>query len=103
MATAMNARNLPVRRSLATPHVRDLVARALHDVAVLSLEFGPHDLPAAADREWIRGAIAIPIQEATEAALSVFDRAVWQALAQAPDRLLERYGESHLLDDLGLD
>jgi hypothetical protein len=92
-----------IRQCLVTAYARDQVARALRDAVVMGLEFGPHDLPSAGDREWIREAIASPIREATEAALEALNRSIWRALEGAPDALLDRYDESHRFDELGID
>ncbi len=92
-----------VRPNLATAYARDQVARALHDAVVEGLAYGPHDLPMAADREWIRAAMAIPIRQATEAALEVLGWSVTRVLDQAPDGLLARYAESHGLQERAID
>jgi hypothetical protein len=80
---------------LSTAYARDQVARALHDAVVEGFGFGPYDLPAAADREWMRAAMAIPIRQATEAALEVLGWSVTHALENAPDGLMGRYEASH--------
>ena len=82
-------------------HARDRVAKALYEAVVEGLEFGPRDLARAEDREWIRGCIAVPLQEATDAALEVLAWSMSRALERAPDGLLDRYVESHHLEDLG--
>jgi hypothetical protein len=82
---------------------RDRVIRALHDAVRDGLEFGPRDLPIAEDREWIRGAIAVPLQEATDAALEALSEAIARALARAPSGFIDRFERSHHLVELGLD
>ena len=64
-----------IERKIATEYGRDRVAKALYEVIHNGLEFGPRDMPTPEDREWIRGAIAMPIQEATQIAL---DALAWR-------------------------
>jgi hypothetical protein len=82
---------------------RDKVARALYEAAIEGMEFGPRDLPGAEDREWIRGALALPLQEATDAALEVLVWAMAQVLERAPNDLLTRFERSHHLEELGFE
>ncbi len=98
----------PVRRRLiaqhiASDHARDKVATALYEAVVQGLEFGPRDLPRAEDQEWIRANIAIPLQDATDAALQTLVRSVSRTLETAPDGLLDRFEKSHHLEDLGIE
>ena len=98
----------PVRRRLiaqhlASDHARERVATALYDAVVQGLEFGPRDLPRAEDQEWIRANMAIPLQDATDAALRTLVRSVSETLEQAPDGLLHRFEQSHYLEDLGIE
>ncbi|HEX5823451.1 MAG TPA: hypothetical protein VFY18_03235 [Candidatus Limnocylindrales bacterium] len=88
---------------VACDYARDKVARALYESVVEALEFGPRDLPRLEDREWIRGAIAIPLQEATDAALQVLTRSLTRTLARAPEGLLDRFERSNHLADLGIE
>ncbi len=92
-----------IARHVATEFARDKVAKALYEAAIEGLEFGPRDLPDAEDRAWIRGNIAIPLQDATDAALEVFAWSVSRALEQAPNGLLDRYEKSHHLAELGIE
>jgi hypothetical protein len=90
-----------VERLLTTTYARDRVAEALYEVLLDGLTCSPCDLPAADDREWIRGALAIPIQDTTAAALRSL---VWEmacVLENAPDGLLERLDRSHRRTELG--
>lgn len=103
IGTLDQARTQLIARHIATGHARDLVARALYESVLDGLEFGPRDLPRPEDREWIRGAIALPLQEATDAALETLARSVGRALERAPDRLLERFERSHELAELGFE
>lgn len=92
-----------IARQVASEYARDRVAKALYEAAVEGLEFGPRDLPQAEDREWIRGHIAAPLQEATDAALEVLAASMSRALQGAPDGLLDRYERSHHLEHLGFE
>lgn len=92
-----------IARHVVSEHARDRVAKALYEAVVDGLEFGPRDLARAGDRDWIRGSLAIPLQEATDAALEVLAWSVSRALERAPDGLLERYVASHHLEELGLE
>ena len=88
---------------VANDYARDKVARALYEAVVEGLEFGPRDLPRPADRDWIRGSLAIPLREATDAALEVLTGSVTRALERAPNGLLDRFEESHHLEELGFE
>ena len=90
-------------RHVRTEFARDRVIKALYDAVNDGLEFGPRDLPRAEDREWIRGAIAVPLQEATDAALDVLIASIAQALARSPNGWLERFERSHHLVELGVE
>jgi hypothetical protein len=92
-----------IARHLASEYARDKVAKALYEAVVEGLEFGPRDLPQADDRDWIRGAIAHPLQEASDAAVEVLAWSVSRALERAPNGLLDRYMRSHHLQELGID
>ena len=92
-----------IARHVVSEHARDRVTKALYEAVVDGLEFGPRDLARADDREWIRGALAIPLQEATDAALEVLSWSVSRALERAPDGLLDRYIASHHLVELGIE
>jgi hypothetical protein len=92
-----------IARHVVRDHARDRVAKALFEALVDGLEFGPRDLARAEDRDWIRGSLAIPLQEATDAALEVLAWSVSRALERAPDGLLDRFVASHHLEELGLD
>ena len=97
------SRSRAVEVQLATDYARDKVAKALYEVIVDGVEFGPRDLPTSEDREWIRGAIAIPLHEATEIALHILAWRLTQALERAPDGLLDRFDASHQSRELGWD
>jgi hypothetical protein len=92
-----------IARHVASEYARDKVAKALYEAVVEGLEFGPRDLPLADDREWIREAIAVPLQEASDAALKVLAWSVGRALERAPNDLLDRYERSHHLRELAVE
>jgi hypothetical protein len=83
-------------RALAThvssDYARDRVTRALYEAVLEGLALGPCDLRLAEDREWLHGAIAVPLQEATDAAIQVLVRSVGRTLERAPAGLLDRFG-----------
>lgn len=92
-----------IQRQIETAFARDAVSKALYAVIVEGMELGPCSLPIAEDREWIRGAIAVPIQEAGEVALEVLAWRLAQALDQAPERLREQFERSRRWQTLGWD
>jgi hypothetical protein len=92
-----------IARRVASDYARDRVRKALYEALVEGLEFGPRDLPLADDREWVRGAIAAPMQEATEAAIEALVWSVDEALERAPNGLFDRYIRSHNLRELGIE
>jgi hypothetical protein len=92
-----------IARHVASARARDEVAKALYKAIVEGLEFGPRDLARADDREWIRGNVAVPLQEATDAAFEVLAWSVSRTLERAPNGLLDRYVQSHHLEDLGIE
>jgi len=103
IATPAEARSRVIARHIATEYARDNVVKALYDAVVDGLEFGPRDLPLADDREWIRGNLAVPLQEATDAALQVLLWSVSRALEGAPNGLLDRFERSHRSDEVGVE
>jgi hypothetical protein len=94
-------RNQIIERSVATIHSRDTITKALYDVLLDSLDFGPRDLPLPEDREWLRGAVAMPLQEATDAALHALIWNISEIFERAPDRIRERFDRSHEGEYLG--
>ncbi len=92
-----------IARHVVSEYARDKVAKALYEAVTEGLEFGPRDVPLSADREWIRGAIAVPLQDATDAALEVLSWSVSRTLERAPSGLLERFEQSHHFEQLSLD
>jgi hypothetical protein len=92
-----------IARRVISEYARDRVAQALYEAIVEGLEFGPCDLPLQEDRDWIRGAISVALQDATDTALDGLSWSVSRALEQAPGGLLDRFEGSHHLEHLGLD
>jgi hypothetical protein len=97
------SRHRVIARHVVTEHARDNVARALFEAVVEGLEFGPRDLPRQEDREWIRANIGEPLKEATDAALRSLVWSVSRTLDSAPNGLVDRYAESHHLEELGIE
>jgi hypothetical protein len=92
-----------IARGVASEYARDKITTALFEAALLGLEFGPRDLPLAEDREWIRGNLAVPLQEATDAALQVLVVSVSRTLERAPRDFVDRFEQSHHLAALGIE
>ena len=90
-----------LERSVATAHSRDTLTKALYEVLLDGLDFGPRDLPSPEDRDWLRGAVAMPLQEATDVALHSLIWNVAQTFERAPDRIRERFDTSHEGESLG--
>jgi hypothetical protein len=90
-----------VARHITTTYARDTVAKAFYEVILDGVEYGPRDLQTSEDREWIRGAIAMPIQEATEVALHDLARRLGHALERAPRGMVTRYEASHAGQEIG--
>lgn len=90
-----------VERLLTTSYARDRVAEALYEVLLDGLTCSPCDLPAAHDREWIRGALAVPIQETTSAALRSLVWEMARVLENAPDGVLDRLDRSRSRSQFG--
>jgi hypothetical protein len=90
-----------IERRVATAHNRDVVTKALYDVLIDAIDFGPRDLPLTEDREWMRGAVAVPLQEATEMALQSLAWHIALAFDRAPARIGDRFERSHEGEELG--
>lgn len=90
-----------IERRVATIHSRDTVTKALYDVLLDAIDFGPRDLPLPEDREWMRGAVAMPLQEATDAALHSLVWNITMTFERAPARIRDRFDRSHEGEDLG--
>ena len=100
---ANEARCQFLARQVGTRYARDRIIRALHDAVQDGLEFGPRDLPLVTDREWIRGAIAVALQEAADAALTVLVASIARSLERSPTGWLDRFERSHHLTELGIE
>ena len=92
---AKRSRLRTLNRHLSTQYARDQVGRALFDVVVDGMEFGPCALPTADDRDWLRGALAVPLHEATDVALDVLAWRISQLLDGAPEPLRDRFDRRH--------
>lgn len=66
-----------------------------YEVLVEGTEFGPCDLPRTGDREWLLGAMAVPIQVAADAALDCLSWSMTRTTASGPDELLARLERSN--------
>ena len=98
---AIEARCDALGRSVASAHSRDAVTKALYEALLDGLDFGPRDLPRVEDREWLRGAVAMPLQEATDAALHALVWNVAEVIETGPAGIRERFDRSHEGEDLG--
>jgi hypothetical protein len=103
IATPERDRCRVIAGHVACDFARDKVVKALYESVVEALEFGPRDLPRLEDREWIRGAVAIPLQEATDAALQVLASSLARTLSRAPEGFLDRFDGSNHLAELGFE
>lgn len=92
-----------IARRVGTEFARDRVIRALYDAVHDGLEFGPRDLPLADDREWVRGAMAVPLQDAADTAIDALVSSIARTLEAAPAGWLDRFEGSHHLVALGQD
>jgi hypothetical protein len=90
-----------VRRLIASAYARDRLAEAFRDILTDSLSFGPRGLPDPDDREWVRGAIAMPIQNATDAAIEAITVEITYVIERGPDELVNRLAESRRGQELG--
>ena len=91
-----------IARHVETAYARDRVTRALYEAVLDGLEFGPRDLPLAADREWVRSAIAVAVHETAEETLELLAVSVGRTLERAPTGLLDRFDRSVDLTALGI-
>ena len=91
---ARRSRLRTLQRHLATDYARSEVGRSMFQVVLDGLELGPRSL-VAADREWLRGALALPIHEATQVALEVLAWRLDRILEGAPEPLRQRWDLRH--------
>ena len=94
MLQTPEARLTGIHELLVGADARRRLANAYYEILSDAFAFGPLDLPEPRDRDWIRGATALPIQHATDAALAAIAVELDQALRDAPDDLLRRLTES---------
>jgi hypothetical protein len=99
--TADRTRLRTLTRHVATDQAKDTVGKALYEVVLEAIDFGPGELPTPDEREWIRGAVAMPLQEATQVALEILAWRISQSLAGAPETLRDRFDRSHEWASLG--
>jgi hypothetical protein len=99
--TPSETRIRALERWVATAHSRDTITKALYEALLDGLDFGPRDLPMQEDREWLRGAVAVPLQEATDVALHSLIWNLAETFERAPDRIRERFDASHEGAELG--
>jgi len=92
-----------LRRRVTGDGARHALATTLYQVIFEGLEFGPGDLATPEDREWIRGALAIPLQETVDLALDAIAWRIAELLDRGPEALGDRYDRSHGGDELGWD
>ena len=86
---------------LDTEFARDKLAKALYEVILDSVGYGPRDHPTAEDRAWIRDAIATPIKETTEVTLYLLASHLALALEHAPSGVIHRFNATEATDDFG--
>ena len=94
MSSTSAARSGAIDRILISDFARDRIARAFYEVLAEGLDFGPCGMARRTDREWLRGAMAIPLQRATDQALHALVWEVAKALEHGPDGLLARLESS---------
>ena len=102
-AIAGEARLHTIERHVATSYARATVSKALYEVLLDAIDFGPRDLPTAADREAMRSVISGPLQEATDIALRALIWRIAVAMEKTPPDVRERFDQNHDAEDLGLD
>ncbi len=90
MSSASATRSGAIDRLLISDYARDRVARAFYEVLADGLDLGPCGLARRSDREWLRGAMAVPLQQATDQALHALVWEVAKALEHGPEGLLAR-------------
>ena len=75
----------------------------MYDIVLDGLAYGPRDLPMAADRQWLRDAIAEALHGATEVALHDLAGRLLLALDGAPPGVVVRFGPSYDAEDPDLE
>lgn len=92
-----------IERNVAATGAEMQVSSVLYEAVLEAVRFGPRDLPRSSDQEWIRGAMAVPVQEAVQQTMRGLCAELVRVLENAPDRLLDRLASSHASADLGCD
>jgi hypothetical protein len=87
--TEQSDRHRAIARRMDTAFARDRVASALYEALLDGLRIGVAEVRGD-DREWLRGAIAVPLQDATDAAIDCLTWEVTIAFEQAPSGLVDR-------------
>jgi len=100
---AVDRRSDAIAARVATAYARDRIAQAVYEAIIAGIDIGPCALPAPADRAWLREAIAVPIRQATDAALQTLRVALGQCLEDAPPDLVRRLETGPRLPRLGLE
>jgi hypothetical protein len=90
-----------VERRIATVHNRDTLMHALWEVLRDAIDFGPRELPTADEREWLRGAVALPIHEASEVAMRALVWHMAEVIDRAPSGVRGTFDRSHVGQELG--
>lgn len=101
MNSVERQQELALAPRIASRDAHDRVAALLYEIVVDGSQFGPCDLPQAEDREWLLGAMAVPIQAAADAALDSLSRSMTRAVASGPNGLLARLQQSHCGKEFG--
>ena len=90
MATATARRRRAIEHLVSTDLARARLARAAFDAVADGLDLGPLALRSAADRGWVRLAIAGPIQDAADHALARLVEDLIEALSLGDPDLVAR-------------
>ena len=99
MVTAHARRRRAIEHLVASDHARDLVARATFEIVADGLDLGPIAVRSAADRAWVREAIAGPIQRAAEGAIERLIEELEMAFDGGPVDLVNRILAAAPADD----
>jgi hypothetical protein len=90
MATTALHRRRAIEHLVATDLARDRLAHAAFDILAGGLDLGPIAVRTAADRAWVRAAIAGPIQRAADHALDRLIVELIDSLARGRPDLVAR-------------
>ena len=100
---SVDRRSAAIAARVVTAYARDRVAQAVYEAIIAGIDIGPCALPTPADRAWLRQAIAVPIGQATDAALETLRGALGECLGDAPPDLVLRLETGQRLLSLGLE